>query len=198
MRFFPKLRSIFSSFYFYCRAWSSAKTKISFLIDILRYSDWISQPVELLNLAWSKPKLKHKAPNVLTMIERFNVVSSWVATMIISPDRVKNRTRAITKFLKLAKHLRQLNNFNSLTGQFIMFYIYRRFVWWRHTAVIAAFNMASVHRLKFSWEGVPANLVEVNLVNLMFYSEETSSCGFAVTTCGKACWCCAASSLCMA
>ena len=30
------------------------------------------QPVEYLNLAWSKPKLKHKAPNVLGLTERFN------------------------------------------------------------------------------------------------------------------------------
>ena len=32
------------------------------------------QPVELLNLAWSSAKLKHRAPNVLHMIDRFNVV----------------------------------------------------------------------------------------------------------------------------
>ncbi len=32
------------------------------------------QPVELLNLAWSNSKLKHRAPNVLHMIDRFNVV----------------------------------------------------------------------------------------------------------------------------
>ncbi|PRP86068.1 aimless RasGEF [Planoprotostelium fungivorum] len=112
------------------------------LIDYEIFS--IIKPEELLNLAWSKPKLKHKAKNVLSMIDRFNNVSSWVATMIISPERLKNRTKAITKFLKVAKHLRQLNNFNSLTDP----------------AIIAAFNMACVHRLKHSWEGIPANIVE--------------------------------------
>jgi len=36
------------------------------------------QPVELQNLAWSKPKLKHRAPNLLALIEHFNNFSMKV------------------------------------------------------------------------------------------------------------------------
>ncbi len=42
------------------------------------------QPIELLNQAWTKPKLQHKAPNLLARIHRFNDVSSWVASTILN------------------------------------------------------------------------------------------------------------------
>ncbi|GAM22778.1 hypothetical protein SAMD00019534_059530 [Acytostelium subglobosum LB1] len=90
------------------------------------------KPPELLNQSWNKVKLKHRAPNVLKMIDRFNNVSMWVATMIIETPKVKARARMMTRFIKIADHLRLMNNFNSLM------------------AIIAGLNFSSVYRLKFT------------------------------------------------
>lgn len=61
------------------------------------------KPSELLNQSWNKPKLRHRAPNVTALIERFNRVSVWCATMIVSEIRLKNRVRAVNKFLRITK-----------------------------------------------------------------------------------------------
>ena len=44
------------------------------------------QVSELLQQAWSKPKLKHKAPNVVALITRFNALSLWFVYAILAVD----------------------------------------------------------------------------------------------------------------
>ncbi|EGC38002.1 aimless RasGEF [Dictyostelium purpureum] len=92
------------------------------------------KPPELLNQSWNKTKLKSRAPNVLKMIDRFNSVSMWVATMIIQTAKVKARARMMARFIKIAEHLKTLNNYNSLM------------------AIIAGLNFSSVYRLKYTRE----------------------------------------------
>jgi hypothetical protein len=65
------------------------------------------KPSELLNQAWSKPKLKHRAQNVIGLIDRFNAVSVWVGALIVCGQTLKDRVRAMAKFIRLAK----VNNF---------------------------------------------------------------------------------------
>lgn len=101
------------------------------------------KPVELLNLAWSKAKYKHLAPNVLQMIERFNHVGSWVVSNILWQESLKARTAMYTKLLLVAQGLRKCNNFNSLL------------------AVLAGFGNASVHRLKWTKEGLKKEHVDL-------------------------------------
>nr|AAN46870.1 nucleotide exchange factor RasGEF A [Dictyostelium discoideum] len=96
------------------------------------------KPPELLNQSWNKTKLKSRAPNVLKMIDRFNSVSMWVATMIIQTTKVKARARMMTRFIKIADHLKNLNNYNSLM------------------AIIAGLNFSSVYRLKYTREELSA------------------------------------------
>ncbi|GAM21223.1 hypothetical protein SAMD00019534_043980 [Acytostelium subglobosum LB1] len=96
------------------------------------------KPPELLNQSWNKAKLKHRAPNVLRMIDRFNSVSMWVATMIIQTPKVKARARMMTRFIKIAFHLMNMNNFNSLM------------------AIVAGLSFSSVYRLKYTREELSA------------------------------------------
>lgn len=96
------------------------------------------KPFELLNQAWSKPKLRHRAVNVLGMIRRFNVVSCWVATEILALPCVRDRARIMTKFIKIAEEAATLRNWNTVMS------------------ITAGLNFSSVHRLKFTFDEVPA------------------------------------------
>ncbi|KAF2069090.1 hypothetical protein CYY_009588 [Polysphondylium violaceum] len=100
------------------------------------------KPPELLNQSWNKTKLKYRAPNVLKMIDRFNSVSMWVATLIIHPPKVKARARMMARFMRIAEHLKNLNNYNSLM------------------AIIAGLNFSSVYRLKYTREEVPSQILK--------------------------------------
>ena len=42
------------------------------------------KPAELLNQAWQKQKYKHRAQNILRLVERMNNLTLWVATTILS------------------------------------------------------------------------------------------------------------------
>eukprot|EP01133_Synstelium_polycarpum_P000183 gene183-221_t len=106
------------------------------LIDFEVFSNIKSS--ELLNQAWSKPKLRHRSPHVMALINRFNEISSWTASMILSFDKVKDRARIMSKFIKICENLmKPLNNFNT------------------SMAILSGLNAASVHRLKFTKEEMP-------------------------------------------
>jgi len=95
------------------------------------------QPKELLNQCWNKKNKQELAPNVVSMIKRFNDVSSWVTTEILKQaDNLKNRTTMIEKFIQIAQQFLELNNFNGVME------------------VLAGLQSAAVHRLKKTWAGV--------------------------------------------
>jgi len=48
------------------------------------------------------------------MIEQFNKVSCWVQHCILSQEDINKRVSYVRKFIKIAEHCRELNNFNSL------------------------------------------------------------------------------------
>jgi len=87
------------------------------------------KPNELLNQSWNKPKLKHRAPNVIAAIQRSTRVSFWVATMVLSQDDKQYRLKMMERFCEVCKCLMNLNNFNTLWG------------------IMAGLHLASVHRL---------------------------------------------------
>eukprot|EP00026_Physarum_polycephalum_P009956 Phypoly_transcript_10097.p1 GENE.Phypoly_transcript_10097~~Phypoly_transcript_10097.p1 ORF type:complete len:431 (-),score=72.76 Phypoly_transcript_10097:49-1284(-) len=105
------------------------------LIDFSIYS--AIQPVELLNLAWSNPKYRHRSPHVIALIARANLLSNWVASVILWQPRKKDRVKIMAKLISIAKHLQNLNNFNSLVS------------------VLAGLNKASIHRLRVSRGDLP-------------------------------------------
>jgi son of sevenless-like protein len=69
---------------------------------------------ELLNQAWSKKDKSTAAPNVLAFIDRFNKTSVWVASMVILPADVIRRAMLIGYFIKVAKELQGLKNFDGM------------------------------------------------------------------------------------
>ncbi|GAM20828.1 hypothetical protein SAMD00019534_040030 [Acytostelium subglobosum LB1] len=102
------------------------------------------KPSELLNQSWNKPKLRHRSPHVLLLISRFNEISSWVSSIILSNDKVKDRARIMAKLIKITELLiRPLNNYNTAM------------------AILSGLNAASVHRLKFTREEMPKHIQQV-------------------------------------
>jgi len=101
------------------------------IADYHLYADM--QPVELLNLAWSKPRLKKRAPHVLGLIERFNNFSTSVATLLLQCNTLKSRRRMLTKVIEVMDELLLLNNFNAVM------------------AFMSALNNSAVFRLKHTF-----------------------------------------------
>lgn len=90
------------------------------------------EPTELLNQCWSKPEVQHLAPNVMTVIDRFNTVGGWVASLILCAPKVKHRAARFEYLIKVAEQLCSLHNYLGLM------------------AFISGMNHSSIGRLKFT------------------------------------------------
>jgi len=67
---------------------------------------------ELLDLAWQKHK--DKAQFALTALStHFNKVANWVSSCVLQPDDVKQQLSIIKKFIRVAKRLHELRNYNT-------------------------------------------------------------------------------------
>ncbi|KAI8853001.1 ras guanine nucleotide exchange factor domain-containing protein [Chytridium lagenaria] len=54
--------------------------------------------------------------NIMKMIKHTNLISSWVATCIVSNDNLKTRIAALKYFAQCALKCWEVNNFNGITG----------------------------------------------------------------------------------
>jgi len=88
------------------------------------------KPFELMNQRWNKHR--ELSPNVTILIERFNEVSLWSSTMILSQKTAKSRALMWQRLISIAECLQRLNNFNSLM------------------AMLASFNKSAVYRLRLT------------------------------------------------
>ncbi|KAF9127657.1 hypothetical protein BGW39_005693 [Mortierella sp. 14UC] len=98
------------------------------------------RPVECLNKCWSSedPDLAAKAVNIKKMIETSNLYANWINELVLSEKELKKRVLVIRHLVAIAERLRQLNNFSMLSS------------------TVAALLQSPVHRLKRTWEQVPA------------------------------------------
>jgi hypothetical protein len=87
---------------------------------------------EFLGKAW-QVEGGRRAPRLSALAQRFNRVSYWIATAIVTAPDVRQASRRLKKCIKLAERLHHLQNFNGLM------------------AVLAGLNHASVQRLKRLW-----------------------------------------------
>ena len=63
-----------------------------------------SKPTEFLNRSWSNPDLRHKAPHIMEMINRFEDLSNNVVTTILSDvSNKKNRAKVLERWIKIAE-----------------------------------------------------------------------------------------------
>eukprot|EP01128_Nolandella_sp_AFSM9_P006722 TRINITY_DN3523_c0_g1_i1.p1 TRINITY_DN3523_c0_g1~~TRINITY_DN3523_c0_g1_i1.p1 ORF type:complete len:1339 (+),score=367.76 TRINITY_DN3523_c0_g1_i1:157-4173(+) len=97
---------------------------------------------ELLGQAWNKEKQAAVSKNVSGLLTRANRVSFWVSTLILLQPKLKDRIKVLTKFMAVAKILRNLNNYNTLMG------------------VVAGLNTSSISRLKHTFNGVKDKMLQ--------------------------------------
>ncbi len=71
-------------------------------------------PREFLNQAWQRENKAIIAPNIIRMIGRFNQISYWVATEVLTKQDRKTQVKIIKKFIKTAYICYHLGNFNSM------------------------------------------------------------------------------------
>ncbi|XP_063066927.1 rap guanine nucleotide exchange factor 1b isoform X2 [Engraulis encrasicolus] len=82
-------------------------------------------------LLWAKEQNEEKSPNLTQFTEHFNNMSYWVRSIIIQQERAQDREKLLLKFIKIMKHLRKLNNFNS------------------YLAILSALDSAPIRRLEW-------------------------------------------------
>jgi len=103
---------------------------------------------ELLNCAWEKPRLKHRAPNVIALSSHFNKISQWTAYEILSCKRVSDRIAKIEYFIEVARILFEMRNFFDtvgILGGFDSNAIFRLKV---HLSLISSSSKDSLSKLK--------------------------------------------------
>lgn len=74
------------------------------------------------------------------MVDHFNQLAFWVENFILLRDKPKHRALMLEKFMRIARKLRELNNYNSLG------------------AIIAGVKSSAVHRLAMTRELLPPNV----------------------------------------
>ncbi|XP_077161465.1 rap guanine nucleotide exchange factor 1 isoform X6 [Paroedura picta] len=82
-------------------------------------------------LLWAKEQNEEKSPNLTQFTEHFNNMSYWVRSIVMLQEKAQDRERLLLKFIKIMKHLRKLNNFNS------------------YLAILSALDSAPIRRLEW-------------------------------------------------
>ncbi|CAN7993896.1 unnamed protein product, partial [Ixodes hexagonus] len=82
-------------------------------------------------LIWAKEQNEESSPNLTKFTEHFNKMSYWARSCILKQNDAKDRERVVVKFIKIMKHLRKINNFNS------------------YLAILSALDSAPIRRLEW-------------------------------------------------
>ncbi|XP_068082777.1 guanine nucleotide-releasing factor 2 [Anabrus simplex] len=82
-------------------------------------------------LIWAQEQNEERSPNLTRFTEHFNKMSYWARSRILEQSEAKDRERYVVKFIKIMKHLRKINNFNS------------------YLALLSALDSAPIRRLEW-------------------------------------------------
>ncbi|CAO1335881.1 unnamed protein product [Diamesa tonsa] len=82
-------------------------------------------------LIWAREQNEESSPNLTLFTEHFNKMSYWARTQILKQQEAKDREKFVFKFIKIMKHLRKINNYNS------------------YLALLSALDSAPVRRLEW-------------------------------------------------
>ncbi|ELR19028.1 RasGEF domain containing protein [Acanthamoeba castellanii str. Neff] len=92
---------------------------------------------EFLDQAWQREDKILLSPNLTRIIERFNQVSYWVATCILTQSSIEKQALIISKFIRLALDLFKLHNYNGVAE------------------ITSALHNSAVQRLRQTWLLMP-------------------------------------------
>ncbi|XP_062584214.1 rap guanine nucleotide exchange factor 1-like isoform X5 [Saccostrea cucullata] len=97
------------------------------------------QKIEIHEVSlWAREQSEELSPNLTEFTEHFNKMSYWCRTQILTHDEAKDREKYFFKFIKIMKHLRKLNNFNS------------------YLAILSAVDSAPIRRLEWPRQNLEA------------------------------------------
>ncbi|XP_059483665.1 guanine nucleotide-releasing factor 2 isoform X2 [Neocloeon triangulifer] len=82
-------------------------------------------------LLWAQEQSEERSPNLTEFTEHFNKMSYWARSRILEQKDAKDRERYVVKFIKVMRHLRKVNNFNS------------------YLALLSALDSAPIRRLEW-------------------------------------------------
>jgi son of sevenless-like protein len=142
---FPKgFTSIYTMYTpFDIMAWSSKEFARQMTLVEYDYFKKI-EPKECLSGAWAKASKKLFAPNIVALTERWNNMTGFVATTIISEDDIRVRKNLMIKFVEIAQELKEMNNFNGVTE------------------IMSGLANVAIYRLKKTWDMVPPDVMQTH------------------------------------
>jgi len=111
------------------------------LMDERLYSQ--IRPKEFLKQAWAKKDHETRAPNLSRFSQQSNRIINWITTEILKLPDAESRAELIQNFIKCAKQLSQLQNFNGVME------------------VLSSLHSSSVSRLQQTWDLVPSKLKDI-------------------------------------
>lgn len=82
-------------------------------------------------LIWAQEQCEERSPNLTQFTEHFNKMSYWARSQILRQEDAKDREKYVSKFIKIMKHLRKINNYNS------------------YLALLSALDSAPIRRLEW-------------------------------------------------
>jgi RasGEF domain/RasGEF N-terminal motif len=94
-------------------------------------------PVEMMNGVWHRPEAATLCPNLVAVIDRFNLLSFWVATEMVSERDLERRVKLLKRFINVADLSRGLKNLTSMMQ------------------IVVGLNFRSVQRLAETWSALP-------------------------------------------
>lgn len=99
---------------------------------------------EFLQLAWSKKDGKEKAKKLTRLINRFNAVSFWAASAILTCDHSsKKRSKMLSLFIQVADACLNLQNFQSAMQLY------------------STLNLTPIERLEKEWNSLPKKVSQM-------------------------------------
>uniref|UniRef100_A0A672NLR8 Rap guanine nucleotide exchange factor 1-like n=1 Tax=Sinocyclocheilus grahami TaxID=75366 RepID=A0A672NLR8_SINGR len=102
-------------------------------------------------LLWAKEQNEEKSQNLTQFTEHFNNMSYWVRSIIIQQEKAQDREKLLLKFIKIMKHLRKLNNFNS------------------YLAILSALDSAPIRRLEWQKQTSEVSHTSKDCISNLFF-----------------------------
>jgi hypothetical protein len=89
------------------------------------------RPIECFRQRWIKRGKEYLSPNLLKMVDRFNVIARWVSTEIVCERNENSRVLKLIYFTLLCKELLKIGNLHgAMQGIVIFFFVFILFLFY--------------------------------------------------------------------